>query len=52
MESNVREREGSEQCQDVGDQAMGESGNMPCAQKDRGATLNTLKEEKLCRILI
>ena len=33
MESNVRERQGSEQCQDKGDKAMGEPGNLPCAQK-------------------
>ena len=33
MESNVRERQGSEQCQDKGDEAMGEPGNLPCAQK-------------------
>ena len=33
MESNVRERQRSEQCQDKGDEAMGEPGNLPCAQK-------------------
>jgi len=46
MESNVRERQGSEQCQDMGDEAMGEPGNLPCAQKGElpgfiGARANT-----------
>ena len=34
MESIVRERQRSEQCQDKGDETMGEPGNLPCAQKD------------------
>lgn len=33
MEGNVREWQRSEQCQSSRDEAMGEPGDLPCAQK-------------------